>query len=119
MDRSIKLALAGAILVIPALLLVFGGVLQSGFGITRVNDALNFDLFLFHPGVIMGGLLLAFALNLLPVVRINYQDGVFISTVTVRDRLLNLGLIGGIGFMAAIIFLYLLAENFQIFQRIF
>ena len=119
MDRSNKLALAGAILVIPALLLVFGGVLQSGFGITRVNDALNFDLFLFHPVVIMGGLLLAFALNLLPVVRLSYQEGVIISTVTVKDRLLNVGLIGGIGLMGAIIFLYLLAENFQIFQLVF
>jgi hypothetical protein len=63
--------------------------------------------------------MLAFVLNLFPILRINYQDGVLTSTLTIKDRLLNVGLIGCIGLFSVIIFLYLLAENFQLFQLIF
>ena len=119
MHRKNKLALLGFILVLPALLLVTGGLAQSVLGTTHINDLLNFKLPFFHPVVIIGGLMLAFVLNLLPLLRINFQDGLLTSTLTLRDKYLNLGLIGGIGLLFTIIFLYLLAENLQIFQVIF
>lgn len=119
MNRNSKLALLSSVLVLPAFLLVLGGVAQSGFGTTKINDLLNFNLFLFHPIVIMGGLFLAVVLNLLPVVQLTYKDGVLVTTLTIRNRLLNLGLLGSVGALFTIIFLYLLAENLHLFQFVF
>ena len=119
MNKYSKLAIVGLALIVPAFLLVLGGVAQSGFGTTKLNEVLNLKLFVFHPIIIMGGLMLAFALNLLPVLQIRYQDGVLTTSVTIKDRLLNLGLIGAIGLLFTVIFIYLLAENLQIFQLVF
>jgi hypothetical protein len=119
MSRNNKLALSGMMLVLPALLLVSGGVAQSGFGITQINNALNFNLILFHPVIILGGLTLALTLNLWPIIRINYQDGVVVGRLIIKDRLLNVGLISCIGLLGGALFLYLLAENLQLFQRVF
>lgn len=118
MRKNHLLVLLGILLVLPAFILVLGGVAQSGFGVTKINDALNFNLIIFHPAVIMGGLVLAFILNLLPVVQFKYQDGILTSTLTIRNRLLNVGLAGCIGLLVAAIIIYLLAENFQVFQLI-
>lgn len=119
MKGNPTLAFLSAALLLPAFLLVSGGLAQSGLGITKINDVLNFDLVFFHPAVIVGGLMLALAINLFPIVRVNYQDGVLTGSLMIRDRLLNVGLISCIGLCAGIIFLYLLAENFQLFQLFF
>ena len=114
MNRNSKLALSSSVFVLPAFLLVLGGVAQSGFGTTRISDILNYDLIVFRPIVIMGGLSLAVVLNLLPVVHLTYEDGVVVTTLTLKKRLLNLALLGSIGGLSAIIFLYLIVENLPI-----
>lgn len=118
MKSDHKLAIAGFVLIIPALILCFGGILQSFFGLTQVNDGINYDFFIFHPLIIMGGLILAFGINLQSVMRVRFQfqDGTLVSTIKVKGKVLNLGLVAVIMFLLATIFLYLLAENFQIFQ---
>jgi len=116
-QNNIRLAAIGIILILPALALCVGGILQSGFGLSQFNEAINFDMLFFNPAVLIGGLGLAVGLNLWPVVRIRFQDGNLVGTVKVRDSVANLGLIALISLLTGIIFLYLLAENLQIFAR--
>jgi len=119
LQQTNRQAIVSLILLIPAFLLVFGGILQSFWGITQVNEALNFNLFIFHPLILMGGIVLAFGLNLIPIVHIEYQDGNLVSIIKVKGNLLNLGLISAVAFLLAAIFLYALAENFQLFAPLF
>ena len=110
-----KIAIAGLVLIVPAILLCVGGLLQAFFGITSVSNALNYQSFIFSPFVILGGLFVAFVINLLSIFHIKYQDGDIVSTLHIKGKLINLVIIGAIAFLGSIIFLYLLVENFQIF----
>jgi len=113
-----RIAALGLLLIVPALILCFTGILQSLLGTSQFNDTLaifKLDSLLFHPVVLLGGLSLAFALNLITVARLRIQDGSLTGTIQLRGKLLNLGLLACIGLLLSIIFLYLLTENFQIF----
>lgn len=110
-EQNNNVALIGLILSIPAFILVFGGILQSGFGLSQFNEAVNHDIFIFHPIILMGGLMLAFALNLIPVVRIKFEEGNLVGMIKIRGKLLNLGFATFCCLLAAIIFVYLLFEN--------
>ena len=111
LQQNNKVAAAGFILSVPAFILVFGGILQSGFGFSQFNEAVNHDIFIFHPIILMGGLVLAFGLNLIPVVRLKFEDGSLIGTLKIRGKLLNLGFVMFCSLLAAIIFVYLLFES--------
>lgn len=115
LQQNNKLAVAGVVLIIPAMLLVVGGLLQSLLGISQVNEALNFELFIFHPAILLGGLVVALGLNLAPVARVSLQDGALVGTLKIRGRLVNLAILAFIGLMLGTIFVYLLVENFEIF----
>ena len=110
-EQNSKVAVAGLILSIPALILVFGGVLQSGFGLSQFSEAVNHDILVFHPIILMGGLALAFGLNLFSVARIKFEEGNLVGTLKIRGKLLNLGFVLFCCLLAAIIFVYLLFEN--------
>ena len=110
-EQNNKMALVGLILSIPAFILVFGGILQSGFGLNQFNEAVNHDIFIFHPIILMGGLAMAFGLNLIPVVRIKFEEGNLVGTIKIRGKLLNLGFVTFCCLLAAVIFVYLLFEN--------
>ena len=89
--------------------------MQSVAGSTSFNDVVNFDLFIFNPIIILGGLALAFGLNLASVARLRFQDGSLVGTIKFQGKFLNLGLLTFVGLLLGIIFVYLLAENFQVF----
>ena len=112
-----KIAGIGVFLIIPALILCAAGVAQSLLGLNGFSNAIDFDSLVFNPAVLMGGLFLAFALNLLTVARLKFQNGRLTGTITLRGKLLNLGLLTFISLLLGTIFLYLLAENFQVFAR--
>jgi len=112
-----KMAGLGLLLIIPALILCSGGLALSLLGMNAFSNAINFDLFIFNPLVLLGGLFLAFVLNLLTVAQVKIQDGSLTGTIRLRGKELNLGLLTCIGLLLSVIFLYLLAENFQIFAR--
>lgn len=121
-QRTRLLALGGFICLIPALLLITGGILQSAFGIMGIGRFLD-QLGVFnviHPILVLGGIALAILLNLLPTTRLRFvrQDETVTATLVLKERFLNLTLIGLCGLSLFIIFIYLLAENFQIFARI-
>ena len=63
------LAAMSLLLLTPAILLVTSGLFYSVFGIPQLMDALDFELIVFRPGVLLGGLLLAAGINLMPLVR--------------------------------------------------
>ena len=111
-----KLAVVGALFMLPALTLAFGGVMQSVFGIRAVNNLLGQAGFfqLLHPLIVLGGIAVGFLLNVLPAVRVAAQveDGAFIGSIKIRG-LLNLALIALCLLVTGIIFLYLFVENFQ------
>jgi hypothetical protein len=115
-----KLAGLGLLLMVPALALCLGGALQSFLGAAEFNDTLEtfkLDSLLFNPVVLLGGLFLAFVLNLVPVARLKIADGSLTGTIQLRGKVSNLGILSGVGFLLGIIILYLVAENFQIFAR--
>ena len=110
-----KIAVTGLVLIVPAILLCVGGLLQSFLGITSVSNALNYQSFIFSTFVILGGLFVAFLINMLSIFHIKYQNGDIIGTLRIKGKLINLLIIGAIVLFGSIIFLYLLVENFQIF----
>ena len=116
-QQNYKMAGLGLVLIIPALILCTGGLALSLLGMNAFSSAINFDLFIFNPAVLLGGLFLAFILNLLVVAPVKIQDGSLTAAIRLRGKVLNLGLLTCIGLLLSIIFLYLLAENFQIFAR--
>ncbi len=115
----------GIIFLIPATSIGFTGILSSAFGVSGpMNSMFDFVrsspllVWFVHPVVIMGGLILAFLLNALPVFRFdwsNQQDQV-IGTVAIRKGYVwQLVVIGVVTFFVLLIFVYLLAENFAVF----
>ncbi len=114
------------IVLVPAVLLVTTGVLQSGFGITAPNDVLD-TLFqryaalklIVHPLVLLGGLGTAFILNLLPTTRLQWsRDSQSLSaTFTLSNNLLHWALVGISLLLLGTILLYSVVENFQIIPR--
>ncbi len=101
---------------VPAILLVTSGVSYSLFSSSRLGDTLNFDLVVFRPAVILGGLMVTVVLNLIPLMRAQGWGGSAIG-MPGRGHVIQLGILALVGILSSIIFVYLLAENLQIFAR--
>ena len=114
-------AVAGVVLIVPALTLVASGFSQSIFGARSIIDFLPSAVssIFFHPLIILGGLLLAVGLNLLPILRLKFgsADGTMSGTFVVKTMPANIVLVSACMVLASVIFLYLLAENFASFAR--
>ncbi len=120
--RLNRFAGIGLIVILPACLLVFAGLLQTVFGVTQVNDVFDefdFQHTIFHPLIIMGGLFGAFALNTIPVVRIQFQaeDDNLVGVVKLKRRFLNIGVSLISAFLICCIMLYGFVENWVIVAR--
>lgn len=106
MVREARIAAVSLVLLLPALLLVLSGLL-----------GLQQPIALVHPLLVMGGLILAFALNALPIVRIRvgHEDGALVGAVSLRLRGsgLNLIALSLSCLLFATITLYLFVENFR------
>jgi hypothetical protein len=100
------LAVVGLALVLPACLVCLSGLLRF-----PVPDAL------IHPALVMGGLLIALVLNLVPVLRAKWQreDGSLVGVVSLRweGALPNLAVVTTGLLLLAAIAAYLFVENFQ------
>lgn len=109
------------IALIPALMLVIPGILQSGFGYLSANDARDALFasvpaleFLINPVILMGGLLLAFVINILPAMTFRFErkpEGLT-STITFKPVVLHWIFIGASVLMIGIIAIYAFFENF-------
>ncbi len=106
MNRDVRMAVLGLLLLLPALVLVTTGLL----------DLERPDV-LVHPLLVMGGLLLAFALNARPLVRVRFghEEGALVGTLSLRLRgtALNLTALSLSCLLLATITGYLFVENFQ------
>lgn len=110
------------IAVIPAMVLIIPGLLQSGLGYYGATDARD-ALFaaapvlelLLNPIILMGGLLLAFAMNVFPALSLHFErkpEGLT-STITFKPILLHWVFIGVSFLMVGIILVYAFFENFN------
>ena len=106
MSTDARVAVVGLLLLLPALVLVSSGLL----GLERPDAVV-------HPVFVMGGLLIAIALNALPILRVRFghEEGALVGTVSLRLRgtALNLAALGLGCLLLATITVYLFVENFQ------
>lgn len=119
-----NLAFVSFVFALPALIFVPAGILFS-LGLPQLSDLIfnatdqsPFLRLFIHPVVLMGGVSLAFLLNLLPICRVNIerQAGELVSTLRLRKgHWLNLTFITLSLTALAVMLLYGLAENFGIF----
>ena len=107
--ESWRIAALGLLLLLPAFVLVSPSHLLQ---LSSTNP-------LIHPVVILGGLLLAFALNLLPVVRLtlHLEGDILACVIHLKGRWLNLAVVAVSVCLATIIIVYVFVENFQIIPR--
>lgn len=109
------------IAVMPALVLIIPGILQSGFGYFGANDARDGLFatvpaleFLLNPIILMGGLLLAFVVNVLPAMTFRFErkpEGLT-SIITFKPVLMHWVFIGTSVLMVGTILVYAFFENF-------
>lgn len=129
LSRSNALALIGLILAIPAFIIVSFGLMNE-VGFPAPNDWLDqlirtnsfaktaFDTFL-HPAVVLGGLALALAFNLVPILQFKIlpEDSSFAAIVSVKNRVHNAFIVAFSLFLSGAIMSYAFFENFQIVPR--
>lgn len=107
MNKSVQVAVASVVLLLPALVLAVSGVLD-----------LEPPAALIHPVLVMGGMVLAVALNSMSVlrIRIGQDEGTLVGTISIRVRgtAMNLAALMLGCLLLATITAYLLVENFQL-----
>jgi hypothetical protein len=109
------------IVIIPALVLIIPGILQSGFDYYGANDARDAALatipaleILLNPIILMGGLFLAFVMNVLPAVTFHFErkpEGLT-STITFKPVLFHWIIVSASVLMVGTILIYAFFENF-------
>ena len=126
--RRRLVAIVGALAALPAAVLVVSGLMYSLSGSRAVEQALDSTLFdpqgfvyrvLLHPVTVLGGLALALALNLIPLLRIRLdrQPGNLTGTLAVRLRSAHLA-ISAVGLaLLAVLLVYGFTENFAVVPR--
>lgn len=116
----------GLAALLPALLIVVPGLLQSLLGITAPNDALDYFLkqyqylgLVIHPVLVLGGLLLAGMLNLPPALELHWQrqpEGLA-GMLTLKPGFLHWALVLASLLLLTVILGYAFVENFQVVAR--
>jgi len=106
MNRNTQVAVLGLLLLMPALALTSSGLLGK-----EPSPVLT------HPALVVGGLFLALALNMISVLRIRlrHDDGTLVAAISVRLRgaILNLTALTISCLLSVTIVAYLFVENFQ------
>ena len=108
------------IALIPALILIIPGILQSGFGYLVLNDRLD-ALYADAPAlsivrapvILLGGIFLAFVLNAIPAIRLRFerQPEGFTSVITFKPLLWHWVIVGLCILMTGILLTYGILEN--------
>ena len=101
-----KFAVVGGVFILPAFLLCLSGLLQ-----------LSASNVLIHPVLVLGGLMLAIGLNMMPVLKAQIDKGNFVGVVRVKGRLPNLSLLVLSLLLLTTIMVYGFIENFRVVAR--
>ena len=115
---SVLLLIPAMLIGVPGLLFsIFGwaGPMNSVFGVLESSATLSW---LIHPLTVMGGIAVALLLTAWPVIRleVNGQQDLLISLTIRKGYWLHLVVLGTAVFFILLIFAYLLAENFGVFN---
>ena len=121
-------ALVGLVAVLPAAALVVGGLLTTlseNEALVRVLETTLFDLdgffyrVVLHPVTVLGGLALALALNLIPLLRIDVEGSADTAraSIALRLRRTHLAIAGGGLALLVLILGYSFTENFDVVPR--
>ena len=106
---------------IPVLMLIIPGISQSLLGNLDPNNAMDslyaktpYLEILRNPIILLGGLMLAFILNLLPALtlRFEHQPEGLTGVITFKPVLIHWALIGTSLLMVGVILVYAFFENF-------
>ena len=112
------------IALIPALMLIIPGLFQSLLGNLGPNNAMDslyanapYLEILRNPFILLGGLLLAFILNLLPALTLHFehQSEGLTGVITFKPALIHWTMIGLSLLMVGVILTYAFVENFKSF----
>jgi len=126
--RRRMVAILGAAAALPAAVIVVSGLVYIFGGNPAAEQTLDSTLFdpegfayrvLLHPVIVLGGLALALALNLLPLLRVQLdrQPGNLAGTLAVRLRSTHLAISAvGLGLLAVLL-VYGFTENFAVVPR--
>ena len=79
------------------------------------STAIDFDLFVFHPLIIIGGLTATIVINVSQIYRSRMQRGGLDRTLLFSENWENLAIVLSAFVLMIVIALYLLAENFRVF----
>lgn len=118
-EKPYWIALIGFILCIPAFYLITTGILFSLSGLNLIDPVQNTIGFILHPVVILGGLGLAFMINLFAVVRpsLHSDQSSLVKPIFYKDRIRNPLIICICLALLAAILLYGIVENYEIIPR--
>ena len=106
LGRPGKLAVVGGVFILPAFLLCLSGLLQ-----------LSASNVLIHPVLVLGGLMLAIGLNMMPVLKTQIDEGNSVGVVRIKGRLLNLSLLVLSLLLLTAIMVYGFIENFRVVAK--
>jgi hypothetical protein len=121
-------AVIGALAALPAALLVGSGLIYSFSGGGAAAQALDSTLYdpqgfvfrvVLHPAVVLGGLLAAVAVNLIPLLRLSFEThaGTVSATLGLRLRPRHLVIAAaGLGLLAMLL-VYSITENFAVVAK--
>ncbi len=121
-EKPNLMAKGGFVLTIPALIFASAGALfELGFRQpAEFMDKLGFGNTLFHPVILLGGLLTALVLNLVQSLQIKFQvdQGNLVGVVKIDyHKRMNLAVLGLSFFLTTLIVGYAFVENFRIVPR--
>jgi len=111
-----RLAAIGIFGILPALALCTSGFIQIISGYEGFSNSLKI---VDHPAIILGGLMLAFGLNVLAIFQIKLQpeDGSLIGKIQMRGKWFNVAVTAASIVLTAVILLYAFVENFEVVPR--
>lgn len=116
----------GFILLIPSFILVIAGVLFSVFNAPHLAELIDANVmktawgkYIDNPVTILGGIFLAFILNVLPLLHITFstEEQSMILLVSLKDRIWNALTVMSSIALGSVILLYAFGENFMIVAR--
>lgn len=125
MNPKRNLVIISLILLLPALFLSTAGILYVAFKVETANRLLEAMLtrgifkLLLSPVVVLGGPLIAFALNAWKIFHVSADvvNEEFVIALSVKRLARHLIFLGASGLLIALLLAYAFVENFQIVAR--